>query len=312
MRRFRLGTAVLLGGLGLLGACIGSQDDSSQVVDLRVLGMAMEPPEIMAPNCDPESFEVAAAAATPARFTALIADPKAAGRAVNYRLRVCVRQDDRKCENEGEFIQLGTGATADGGIVIDDLRVGTAQLPSDGGERYLLAEARAASAFGGLGGVRLPLVLQVSAGDEVIFAQKLMVFNCPIVPGMNQNVTPVLPGVLLQGTAWPEGGLRTLSGAEATFELGDLAGLEESYVVPSYELKPVALTEAWKVSWHTTLGRMSPNETGGVDQGGQVSRHKVKWTPGASPKEGPVTFWWVVRDGRGGESWIRRDGYYAP
>ncbi len=183
---------------------------------------------------------------------------------------------------------------------------------SDGGTRVFLEEVRAANVFQGLGGLRVPVVLRVRAGDEEIYAQKLMVYNCPIVEGMKKNVTPVLPGIRLDREPWPEGTLRTLSGGQAIFELDDFSALEEPYVVPSYELKPVVLTEAWKVAWHTTMGRLGPTETGGVDQGGQASRHKTTWTPGAAPKEGPVTFWFVVRDGRGGESWTSRTGYYVP
>ncbi|MBX7112714.1 MAG: hypothetical protein K1X64_00170 [Myxococcaceae bacterium] len=301
--------------VAFLTGCVGSQDDLSQVFDLRVLGMALSPPESMAPDCNPRNPASLVALNASITLSTLIADPKGEGRPLEYTLRTCVRQDDRICGNEGQFIELSRGTLDAGVSVLPPFSLGPLKLPapvSDGGSGFLLEETRAVSTFGGLGGLRVPLVLNVSAGDERIYAQKLMVFNCPIVPGMKQNENPALQGIRLDGEPWPENGLRTLTGSKGIFELDDFAGLEEQYVVPSFELQPIALKEAWKVAWHTTMGRFGPTETSGVDQGGQASRHKTTWTPGANPKEGPVTFWFVVRDGRGGESWTSRSGYYVP
>jgi len=52
--------------------------------------------------------------------------------------------------------------------------------------------------------------------------------------------------------------------------------------------------------------------TGGVDLGGQVSKHLTQWTPPSGAAEQEVHFWFVVRDGRGGLSWIRRTLHYLP
>ena len=312
MRRWRLMVVVFTAHFT---ACVGSQDDLSQVVDLRVLGMAFSAPESMAPDCNPRNPASLASLNAPLTLSTLIADPKGAGRPLEYTLRTCVRQDDRICGNEGQYIEIARGTLDAGVSTLAPFTLGTRTLPapvSEGGSGLFLEEVRAANAFAVLGGLRVPLVLDVSAGDERIYAQKLMVFNCPIVPGMNQNANPQLQGIRLDGEPWPENGLRTLTGGRGVFELEDFAGFEEQYVVPSFELQPITLTEAWKVAWHTSMGRLSPTETGGVDQGGQVSRHKTTWTPGANPKEGPVTFWFVVRDGRGGESWTSRSGYYVP
>jgi hypothetical protein len=92
----------------------------------------------------------------------------------------------------------------------------------------------------------------------------------------------------------------------------DFAHLEEPYTVPSFELTPVHLEERWQVAWHTSLGTLSPTETGGVDLGGEAGRHHVEWQPpeGVGPRD--VRFWVTVRDGRGGLSWLTRRVRYTP
>ena len=67
------------------------------------------------------------------------------------------------------------------------------------------------------------------------------------------------------------------------------------------------------VAHHTTSGTMSPYETGGTNLGGQVSKSTFKWMPDAVATEPlDVTFYFVVRDGRGGESWLTRQLHWSP
>jgi hypothetical protein len=127
-------------------------------------------------------------------------------------------------------------------------------------------------------------------------------------------VTPVLPGVLINGEPWPENDVREISTkADVSLAPEDFSALEESYVVPSLELKPVNLTESWKVTWMTTSGTMSPYNTGGTDLVGNTGRHNAKWKPdqSATTKQ-DVDFYFVVRDGRGGQSWMKRSARWSP
>ena len=82
-------------------------------------------------------------------------------------------------------------------------------------------------------------------------------------------------------------------------------------MVPSLDLKPVHLKESWKLSWHTDLDKISPTETGGTDVGGQEGRHLVEWKAASSVQQ-DVNLWVVVRDGRGGVSWLKRRARYSP
>jgi hypothetical protein len=288
-------------------ACVSPEDDPSNVKDTRVLGISVEPPELMADDCS-AALSARSIYSSEVALTALIADPQANGRRLRYELLACADPADRSCSSEANREVLATGLTAEGETSIS-IRPG-AVVSADG--EPLLQQVIDLDDYRGFGGIRMPLVLHVFRGDDKIFAQKLMVFNCRLLPEMAANVNPVLPGLLLNGDSWTESDIPQLQGAGPfTLAPADFSALEESYVVPAFDLQPVHLSERWKLSWHTDRGRISPAETGGVDFGGQESRHLVEWKPGAGPEQ-DVNFWVVARDGRGGESWLKRRAHYAP
>ena len=327
---------VLFASVLAVGAgCVTGQDNPTTVHDLRVLGMQFEPPEVLMAGCDVRLLLGAAAGASdggtimvppqfalllglyaskPLDFTALIADPEGAGRSLDYRLLGCANRGDRDCNNEGDYVELSRGTTTGGELKLN-VTPGL-QFLDDGAATPLLLEVINQDTFKGLGGIRVPVVLELSASDtgEKIYAQKLMVYTCQFFPTMKQNVTPVLPGITFDGDPWLDGEVKKVRGKQE-FPLSplDLTGLEEDYVVPSLELKPIALTESWKITWMTTSGTMSSYNTGGTDLVGTTGRHNSQWRPDQSATEGKdVDFYFVVRDGRGGNSWLRRSLRWEP
>jgi hypothetical protein len=297
-------------GLLLCAACVGPEDNPSKVKDLRVLAMRMEPPELLSETCAmDDSQSLIDTLVRPVRLTALIPDPAGEGRELDYTLWACSSQSDDTCREDR--VELARGVTQGGELVIDLLPgPGAAQL-RDG--TFLAQKVIEKDTFRGLGGVRMPLVLWVRGGDEQVYAQKLMVYGCRFFPEMKANVQPRPPGVLLEGERWEEEVPRELSGAGPfKLEAQDFSELQESYVVPSFELAPVQLQEAWKLSWHTTLGTIQPNQTGGADFGGGEGRHRVEWRPPRDAQSQEVRFWVVARDGRGGVSWVTRTMRYSP
>lgn len=304
--------------VAVIVGCTGPTDDPGNVRDLRVLGVRVEPPELMAPTCVLDAPTTLATFAQAVRYSALIADGQGTGRSITYELRACARDNDWTCNNAGETVSLASGATTDGELNLTINPAGALVESGDGGTEQVLLLQRVAEfdSFGGLGGIRIPLVLRLKAGDEEIFAQKLMVYSCKLFPNQTQNVNPSIPSVLLNDEAWDEGVARTL-GPSSTYQvsIGDYAALQENYVVPSLALRPVNLTESWKFNWFADFGSMSPNETGGTDLGGQESRNRSRWrVPEESlrKQQRDVRFWFVVRDGRGGQSWALRQGRFVP
>ncbi len=331
MRAHLLVVAVVVAG----AACVEPEDNPTTLHDLRVIGMRFEPPEILMPGCNPQLLLGAAAGAAdggtislppqfqqllaqyagrPLQFSALISDEGGGGRELAYRLLACANRGDRQCKNEGDFVLLREGKTTAGeltAVVAPGL-----QFLDDGAATPLLLEVIQQDTFRGLGGVRVPVVLEVSAPDtgERIYAQKLMVYSCQFFPEQKQNVTPVLPGVEWQGEPWPEDEVKAHAGREEVrLTPVDFTELEEPYVVPSLQLQPVQLVESWKISWMTTSGTMSTFNTGGTIPTGDTGRHRSSWQPDPKATEPrDVTLWFVVRDGRGGSSWTSRRVRWTP
>ncbi len=328
----------LLAGLMFVSACAMPLPSPTGVVDLRVIAASLEPPEVLITPCDPRLLvSLAAGGSTsnldpalvarllvigqrPLTYRALVEDPKGEGRELSYRLRACANTGDRECDNTDDFVELLSGKAPAGewvfpldGSAPNKPLLGTALLP-DG--QPLLLEAITQDSSRGLGGIRIPVMLEVKANetDEHIYAQKLMVVTCQFFPSMRENVTPVLPGMLLRGEPWPEDLVPEFNGKDPVpMEPVDFAGLEEPYTVPSLQLTPVNLTESWKIAWYTTLGTMASFETGGTNFDGNTERQKNRWQPDTTVTEPrDVTFHFVVRDGRGGQSWLTRRAKWTP
>lgn len=296
--------------LSLCAACVGSEDTASNVKDLRVLAVQTDPSELYADVCSTDVTALVGALVKPVRLTALIADPAGDGRDLDYTLWACASQSDDTCKDD--HVELARGTTKAGELVLDLFPgPGVARLP-DGS--FLAQEVLQKDTYQGLGGLRMPLVLWVRGGSEQIYAQKLMVYGCPFFPDMKPNVMPVLPsGLLLEGEAWDEGVPRALSGrGPFRVDLPDVSALEESYIVPSFELQPVHLQESWRFSFYATLGSFTPESTGGTDLGGQSGNNHASWKPPRDAQAQTVTFWIVTRDGRGGISWVTRTVDYTP
>ena len=329
-------TLFVLGGL--LAACTQPLPSPTGVVDLRVLGATFESPEVLISPCDPRLLASLGGGGSTAQidpvqlqrllvvgqraltYRALVVDPLGNGRELSYRLRACANQGDRECDNTDDFVELASGRRAAGewtftldGSAPDKPLLGTALLPD--GEPLLLETLKQDNSRG-LGGIRIPVLLEVRASDtnERIYAQKLMVVQCQVFPQMRENVTPVLPGVTLRGEPWGETDVPELKGFdEVPMEPLDVSALEEDYTVISFSLTPVALKESWRIAWYTDLGTMSSFETGGTNLAGNATRNRNRWVPDQSVTEPRVvTFYMVVRDGRGGLSWLIRRARWTP
>jgi hypothetical protein len=314
-------------------ACTPPTDDPSSVKDLRAISLTFSPPDVLLEGCSPQLIQSLAGAGgfagvnlgdpnvakllralgQPVEFSALIADPKGDGRSLSYQLYACANTGDRECDNASEYIELKRGEMVGGMEVKFSTALGTTTLAD---RTPLLQKVITEDRFRGLGGIRMPVVLRVQApgASEQIFAQKLMVYTCPVFPEQKANVQPALPGLTIDTKPWDaEPTLELKAGKAYKVEPTDFTALEESYLVPSLQLQPVPLQESWKIAWSSTAGTISPNQTGGIDFAGQPGRNRVTWTPtleGKEPRE--ATFYAVVRDGRGGQSVLIRTARIVP
>src|SRR5688500_1753663 len=93
-----------------LVACVGPEDNPTSVKDLRVLGITLDPPELMAPSCpNPETGltpELVAPLVRPVAFTALVQDPNGLGRKLQYEIWACAFVGDRDCSEQADRVRL--------------------------------------------------------------------------------------------------------------------------------------------------------------------------------------------------------------
>ncbi|HLL54496.1 MAG TPA: hypothetical protein VK447_13170 [Myxococcaceae bacterium] len=262
----------------------------------------------------------------PVTVTALLADPAGNGREVSYRFTTCTALDpDRRCvEGSPRYRVLAEGTVT----------------PSDTGaepsvtftpDYRLLADLVRRDALDGFGGVNLPVQIEISAGDESVVGFKRVVFQFlpPPLPPRNRN--PELQALDYNGTAWepdatPEffaterpttpplpgtgsgtdGGTQT--GTNRVTPRVDPTQFEE-YDRPTFDGEPVHFKESWRYNFYATRGTFSPASTGGggnATTGNDRSTSSTWNTLEGQTTAGPMTVWVVVRDGRGGESWISR------
>jgi hypothetical protein len=298
---------ILCGLLSLSLGCVEPEDVPSNVSDLRVLGVKLDPPELMAPKCTEDILALTPTYPRGLNYTALIADPAGGGRAIESELLACASTEDRVCATPGEFYRLDPLRKISSGELSIDL--GALGFPED----PLLKKVLEKDPYAGLGGVRVPLVLHLRAGGEDIYAQKLMLYSCQYFSDQTPNANPELPGVRLNGIAWGADDAPLLEGiGPFPMDPEPFEDRQESYVVPSFQLERIELRESWKIAWYADYGRFIPEETGGMVFWGGSPRHQVEWSPPGDATERDVHFWVVVRDGRGGSSWVTRLAHYRP
>lgn len=308
MRRVLWVTALVLAA-----GCVGPEDDPTSVHDLRVLGMATTPSELMASTCEftEPSPQDLLTFASEVQLRVLIADPAGEGREISYELWTCADREDPTCaqseDNQQSRVLLAQGTAFDGELLIP-LRPALVTLEDGTALLQRIIEVSPS-----LSRVWVPLSLYLRAGDEAIYAQKLMTYSCRLLPQMLPNQEPVLENVFVEDQLFDPSQPVVLT-AQEEFDLRPEAftDRQESYVLPSFRLEPVELEERWELNWYTDYGAFSPGSTGGANPGGGELRHNVVWRPPFQPTERDVRFWLVIRDGRGGTTWLQRTARFRP
>jgi hypothetical protein len=341
--------------LPALSACADFPDPST-VVDLRVLAMTVDPPEII----EDGTGVLPELTATP-----LIVDPDGEGRPVTWTVRACAN-DPAAPTAPGAGTEGASNYPAGGARS----SVGSARCPPDGPTSWTvigedqarpagasvtfrftagqLAAALAADVFPGfLGGAHggfdlgLPITLDllVRAGEQEAAAVKRVVFwPRPLRDGQRPNRNPVVGEVRSYadrdpGSLEPVGPVVTLATDQTTAMIAgqslwlEPAGAEaEPYVttivdrltdethvheVPAETLRYTFYATAGKFSLFETASELPAGATspGRVHVESRYTAPRAEDLPVDAPsglRQRAVTVWIVVRDERGGVSWIER------
>jgi len=330
-------TAVALAALAI-GGCSTFQDEST-IIDLRILGIKAEPPEIYV---DPNAL---ANQTQPFKstFTALVMDPKGNGRTISYDVLACPRD-----------IDTVTAATGHNGVICQPNVAGqtpssyevippsTPAMTTDPGPEHdisfdfsvppsLLALAFSVDPYAAMG-FQLPVVVQMelAAGSENIVTTKRLIFSQQLpdrpaqAPNQNPEVTTVTTYPARDGNLDPISPMPLEAGAPVMVPLGGTLWFEPGgAIAEAYSARtltrdnpPQVVTtdvpaETLRFAFFTTAGTFTPVETSTAtaaiftkpDRPHLESQYKA---PTTMPDNPMLTLWIVVRDERGGASWTTR------
>jgi hypothetical protein len=255
------------------------------VTDLRVLAIQAEPPEAL--------FDADAGTIDPVTVRVLAVDPSRDAGIQTAQLQVCGPTDSRRCD-EGPSYEVGTVPL-------------TFTLPTTIDPRTLLAN----DDLRGYGGIRVQLSFTVGAGlpGGPVHASKTVIYSpvgasCDPDAGPNRN--PQLSEVRLTILGADAGVLATdkplLIGTEYGLRPVLADGGEEEYCALDLRGQIVrGLKEQAHYFFFTAPGGEFDVDTADEPlDGGAPPDGLARFTPHADAG----TIWIVVRDGRGGESWI--------
>jgi hypothetical protein len=275
----------LLPLLALL-ACTPNFQSESEVSDLRVLAVMAEPPEAQFDKSSVDDVQV----------RVLAVDPAAGGRGGTATAVLCALTDSRRCGDPR--LPLPPQQV---GAMGDEIKF-TVQLPP-----RLIELAQQSDALKGLGGIRAMLSLSVDDGDPhgVVWAAKTLIYSQrgkppnhnPLMTGLRRTRDGQEPAVLqpLEMVRLQPGvkiGLRPLlaPGAEEEYDAVDLRG------------NTVHLKEQAVYSFFATIGAELDHDIAYEPLDGVAPPDGLVRID--APSNGSGTLWIVVRDGRGGESWL--------
>jgi hypothetical protein len=284
--------------LAAVAACTPDFAAPSDVFDLRVLAIRADPPEAQ--------YDLDAGTIDPVHVTVLAVDPPRKDNFATMVSELCGQTDTRRCDTGASF-PLGTQRRQGGETFSLDI-----VLPPG-----TLTAGVAADKLAGLGGIRVQLAVAIDDGDPnaPLHAAKTIIYS---PKGRPPNRNPLMTGVQLTRDGQDAGVL--LAGQPPS----DPCALPGCLLLtPGLQtgLRPILAPDAREeydttdLRGNTVHLRESPNYSFFVTAGGSMDRDTA-YEPldGGAPPDGLAriealsgasgTLWIVVRDGRGGESWL--------
>jgi len=335
----RGGPWMSVGVLAMFVAGCGNFEDVTTVIDLRVLAIAAEPPEIVV---DPMHLD----GPFQTTLTALVGDPTGQARPISVDVLACPRQIDAVTAATGRngvvckpFDPQSTDPDASVAVTPSSAPPMVDRTPFGDGEialpfvfpQDLLLRAYRLDPFAQLG-FQMPITFQfvVAAGDQREIATKRMIFAVapPDHPDQPANSNPHLTGLSTYVSRDDQGmpvdpqpfeldhPPEVPLGGSLWFEPEGADGQAETYFTRALtrEANPQVvvnqLKETLRYAFYTSAGSWSPPSTITAppivrEQPERVHLESRYRAPTVMPADPNVTFWVIVRDERGGASWTK-------
>jgi hypothetical protein len=216
------------------------------------------------------------------------------------------------------------GSPTDGGSPVDG---GSMSSPDAGAGLPPEVLAAAQALFASPIPVDLQIEFLTVNGNALQYAIKDVPLTGTLPPGDAPNQNPQLQGLTFDGMPWVDGTPLSITLASCAqketsgrFSFNGTATCEHT-IVPQYDpaqsesFHTVAADGGWvdnrerlSFAWFTTQGTFSPTTTSQALSGEatpDVQSNGI-WSEPSSATGSSATFWVVVRDGRGGSSWVQR------
>ena len=272
-------------------ACTPNFAAASDVSDLRVLAVEADPPEA----------QYDATTADPVHVRILAVDPARSGAFALMKWNVCAPTDSRRCLNGPIVPQAAGSQTRQGGTEFSADIFVPAQLVG-----ALVGNDK----LGGFGGTfRGQFSFSVEDGDPngPVFADKVLTYS---KRGTVPNHNPTLIGIDLSLTGQatqrlaPGEAVRVALGVQYGIRPVLAADAREEYDTTDLHGNPVHLKEDPNYAFFTTPGGEFDRDTASEPIDGVAPAEGFTRFDAFEPSGQGSTLWIVVRDGRGGESWI--------
>jgi hypothetical protein len=299
--------------LVFIAGCTPNFEDVSLVKDLRVLGVQAEPPEILLP--------LGSTAFPPVHIQPLLVDPQAGPDALfEWQLWACTAEDVR-CDADKVTSRR---------LVVEPRTTSLAEIQTDFVlDQELYTAALIADEAKGLDGVPVMLELRINRDRFWERAVKRVVYGNTLLPDKVANTNPQLDGVQRAGAEVLQPGQEFGAAPGEIVKLlpKPRANTAEPYWVATFKGKcsvdsdcmlfiPGAecksgicarqLTEYLSYAFFTDAGALSDATTGGkpspLIENKKIADPSSDWT--APPTPGTYRLWVVIRDDRGGMSWM--------
>jgi hypothetical protein len=299
-----------------LTACSYDFDRASEVVDRRILGIQVEPPELVSGQPMPSSVQVRALVVDPR-------DPLAVTEASWWYCTVPERayaqgpgDGDARCPDTEATVLYASGEVP--------LSAVSQSIPVPGEVADVLASGSAFTA------PQLQVQLKVHSEEGDLYGIKLVTVTARPNEGQEPNRNPVLQGLSLDGVDWPadtpvrlrygdcpderKEGAEAPDGSRVTVCEHDIEPLFDEAAAQFFLERGISgrletHRERLRFSWFTDAGSFRNDRTRQKDPRDPLPDNigpKGEWREPPAKTE-RATIWIVVRDGRGGTHWERRE-----
>jgi hypothetical protein len=295
----------------LLAGCTANFDSPSLVRDRRILGLSAEPPELT-PGAVPAAVTV----------RALVADVADVG-TTEFAWSSC-----EVLPSPGGPVST-VAPCGDAGVAASQGAAPVGELS----EAFGVPGEVVAVLHSGVSGVapQWQIELDISSDAGVLVAVKKVTLTPSPVPGQGPNSNPELSGLTFDGMDWPADAPLSVpfdmcapdkrvppagehpEPGPCTHEIAPVVdpSQAETFVGPGPSGDPEQQTETLTFDWFSDQGSFGRESTARLANAFSMGAAlpmatSTTWNePGTKPAS--ATFWVVVRDGRGGESWLRRE-----